>query len=102
MRTQFRRQQSWGLWVIPVLSIGCFVYFGFHSWHGDFGLNATAELEQRRVELSKRLATLTERRQHLETRVQLLSDGIVEADMLDERARLMLNVAREDEIVYFN
>ncbi|WP_394689441.1 septum formation initiator family protein [Hoeflea sp.] len=102
MRTQFRRHQSWGLWVIPVLSIGCFVYFGFHSWHGDFGLNATAVLEQRRIELTERLAKLTERRQHLEARVQLLSDGVVEADMLDERARLMLNVAREDEIVYFN
>jgi cell division protein FtsB len=102
MRTQFRRQQSWGLWVIPVLSIGCFVYFGFHSWHGDFGLNATTALENRRVELNERLATLSERRQHLETQVLLLSDGAVEADMLDERARAMLNVAREDEIVYFN
>ncbi|MEQ8481381.1 MAG: septum formation initiator family protein [Hoeflea sp.] len=102
MRTQFRRRQSWGLWVIPVLSIGCFVYFGFHSWHGDFGLNATDELVRREMELTARLASLEERRQHLETRVQLLSEGLVEADMLDERARLMLNVAREDEIVYFD
>jgi cell division protein FtsB len=31
----------------------------------------------------------------------LLSDGAVEADMLDERARALLNVAREDEVVYF-
>lgn len=31
----------------------------------------------------------------------LMSDGAVEADMLDERARLFLNVAREDEVVYF-
>jgi cell division protein FtsB len=52
--------------------------------------------------LNERLATLSERRQHLETQVLLLSDGAVEADMLDERARAMLNVAREDEIVYFN
>jgi cell division protein FtsB len=51
--------------------------------------------------LSERLATLTERRQHLERKVMLLSDGAVEADMLDERARALLNVAREDEVVYF-
>lgn len=102
MRTQFRKQQSWGLWVIPVLSIGCFAYFGFHSWHGAYGLDSAAALELRRVELTQRLAQLNEHRQSLERKVQLMSDGVVEADMLDERARSMLNVAREDEIVYFN
>lgn len=102
MRTQFRKQRSWIRWIVPVLSVACFTYFGFHSWHGSFGLNSAEALEQRRVELTERLATLTERRQHLERRVMLLSDGAVEADMLDERARLFLNVARDDEVVYFN
>ena len=65
-------------------------------------MNSAEALEVRRVELSERLATLNERRQHLERKVLLLSDGAVEADMLDERARFFLNVAREDEVVYFN
>ena len=52
--------------------------------------------------LTEQLATLEDRRQDLERKVMLLSDGAVEADMLDERARLLLNVAREDEVVYFN
>ena len=65
-------------------------------------MNSAEALELRRVELSEQLATLTERRQHLERKVLLLSDGAVEADMLDERARFFLNVAREDEVVYFN
>ncbi|WP_425349645.1 FtsB family cell division protein [Hoeflea olei] len=84
------------------MSVACFAYFGFHSWHGAYGLNSAEALEIRRVELTARLASLTERRQHLERKVMLLSDGAVEADMLDERARLLLNVAREDEVVYFN
>jgi len=101
MRTQFKKQRSWIRWVIPALSVGCFSYFGFHSWHGSFGLNSAEALELRRVELTERLESLTERRQLLEHKVRLLGDGAVEADMLDERARLFLNVAREDEVVYF-
>lgn len=102
MRTQFRKKRIWSRWVVPVLSVACFAYFGFHSWSGAYGLNSAEALELRRVELSERLATLEERRQHLERKVMLLSDGAVEADMLDERARFLLNVAREDEVVYFN
>ena len=101
MRTQFRKQRSWIRWIVPALSVACFAYFGFHSWHGAYGLNSAEALELRRVELTERLASLTERRQHLERKVMLMSDGAVEADMLDERARLFLNVAREDEVVYF-
>ncbi|MCY0095038.1 FtsB family cell division protein [Hoeflea ulvae] len=102
MRTQFKKKRSWIRWIIPALSIGCFSYFGFHSWHGAFGLESAEALEIRRIELTEQLASLTERRQHLERKVMLLSDGAVEADMLDERARLLLNVAREDEVVYFH
>ena len=102
MRTKFKKQRSWIRWIIPALSVACFTYFGFHSWHGAYGLNSAEALETRRVELTQRLARLEDRRQHLERKVMLLSDGAVEADMLDERARLLLNVAREDEVVYFN
>eukprot|EP00919_Chromeraceae_sp_WS-2016_P031606 GHVR01074695.1.p1 GENE.GHVR01074695.1~~GHVR01074695.1.p1 ORF type:complete len:103 (+),score=3.66 GHVR01074695.1:1-309(+) len=102
MRTQFRKQRVWSRWVVPVLSVACFAYFGFHSWSGAYGLDSAEALEMRRVELSDRLSTLCDRWQHLERKVLLLSDGAVEADMLDERARSLLNVAREDEVVYFN
>ncbi|MDF1608920.1 septum formation initiator family protein [Hoeflea sp. YIM 152468] len=102
MRTQFKKKRFWGRWVIPVLSVACFSYFGYHSWHGAYGLDSAEALEIRRVELTERLASLEERRQHLERKVMLLSDGAVEADMLDERARALLNVARADEVVYFN
>lgn len=102
MRTQFRKQRYWIRWIVPALSVACFSYFGFHSWHGAYGLNSAEALEVRRVLLTEQLATLEDRRQDLERKVMLLSDGAVEADMLDERARLLLNVAREDEVVYFN
>jgi cell division protein FtsB len=34
--------------------------------------------------------------------VALLSDGSMDKDMLDEKARLQLNFSRADEIVIFN
>lgn len=102
MRTQFKKKRSWIRWVIPVLAIATFSYFGYHSWNGAYGLNSAEALVLRRVELTEQLASLTQRRQHLERQVTLLSDGVVEADMLDERARKQLNLAREGEVVYFN
>ena len=37
-----------------------------------------------------------------EKEVQLMSDGSLERDMLDEKARLALNMSRSDEIVIFH
>ena len=87
---------------MPMISVVCFSYFGFHAWHGSYGLNSSSALEERRIELSATLKTLQEKRRQLDQRVTLMSDGAIEADMLDERSRAMLNLAREDEIVYFN
>lgn len=101
MNTKFRKRKAYLRLVVPALSAVCFSYFGFHAWHGTFGLESSSHLESRRIELSARLDALKEKRAILEKRVALMSDGSMEADMLDERARYMLNVARKDEIVYF-
>ncbi|MBW3098469.1 FtsB family cell division protein [Pseudohoeflea coraliihabitans] len=101
MQTRFRKKKTFARLVVPALALGCFSYFGFHAWHGTFGLQSSSHLEERRVELTARLDQLREYRGTLERRVALMSDGSMEADMLDERARYMLNVARADEVVYF-
>ena len=38
-------------------------------------------------------------RHELENRVQRLSNSSIDPDLLDERVRLMLNLARSDEVV---
>ncbi|MAY61446.1 MAG: cell division protein [Rhizobiales bacterium] len=101
MRTKFRKRKAYGRLVVPFLSLICFSYFGFHALHGTFGLESASHLEVRRAELAAELAALEAEREALEKRVALMSDGSMEADMLDERARYMLNVARPDEVVYF-
>ncbi|MGO6904352.1 septum formation initiator family protein, partial [Rhizobium ruizarguesonis] len=58
--------------------------------------------EHQRVARDKELAILKAKREHLENQVALLSDGSLDKDMLDEKARYQLNMSRADEIVVFN
>lgn len=102
MRTRFKKRKAYGRLIIPLLSAGCFSYFGYHAYHGTFGIESATNLEMRRQELSVRLAGLDERRELLERRVKLMSDGSIDADMLDELARYTLNVARPEDVVYFD
>ena len=39
---------------------------------------------------------------NIEQQVALLSDGSLDKDMLDEKARYQLNMSRADEVVIFN
>lgn len=86
----------------PVITVAFLSYFGYHSVHGDFGLRGMEELERQRVERQARLDVLVRQRQILEKEVALMSDGSLERDMLDEKARSYLNMSRADEIVIFH
>lgn len=48
------------------------------------------------------LAKLTQARVALERQVELMSDGSLERDMIDEISRYQLNMSRTDEIVIMN
>lgn len=101
MPTRHKKNHKRGRLVVPVLSTAVIGYFAFHIVHGTFGLEAKARLETERSELAGELAMLIEKRQHLEKRLQLLQDGSLERDMVDERARALLDVSRPDEIVIY-
>jgi cell division protein FtsB len=64
-------------------------------------LRSGKAMEARIAELELQSQTLLERKIYLEKQVKLMSDGTLEADMLDERARNLLAVSREDEIVIY-
>lgn len=101
MWTKHHKRRHWGRLITPVLTIAFCSYFGYHSIHGELGLNATKEFERRRVEREAELSELVKVRKDLERQVALMSDGSLEKDMLDEKARYSLNVSRADEIVIF-
>jgi len=85
----------------PLLFAGVFGYFGYHIVNGERGLLAMIHL-QTEVQVAKQNLVETRATQRIwENRVVLLRTGSIDPDMLDERARELLHVARPDEVVIF-
>lgn len=101
MWTKQHKQRHLGRLVTPILAAGFLSYFGYHVVNGDLGLEAAKGFEQRRIERLAELEVLVEQRKELEREVALMSDGSLEKDILDEKARYALNVSRTDEITIF-
>ncbi|KOF22440.1 cell division protein [Ensifer adhaerens] len=102
MWTRHHKKRKLGRLVLPLIAVAFLSYFGYHSIHGGYGLKATEQFDRQIVERQARLDELTKQRTTLEREVQLMSDGSLERDMLDEKARLALNMSRSDEIVIFH
>jgi cell division protein FtsB len=85
--------------LFPLLACGLGAYFGYNLEIGDHGLKARADLERRKEVLAGELAGLTEVKQRLERDVALLRPESLDPDMLDERARAILNLAQPNEFV---
>ncbi|MCV9997227.1 septum formation initiator family protein [Pararhizobium sp. YC-54] len=102
MWTKHHKKRQLGRFVMPLITVAFLSYFGYHSIHGDYGLKATEKFDRQRIERQARLDELTAQRETLEKEVALLSDGSLERDMLDEKARFGLNMSRSDEIVIFH
>ncbi len=75
------------------------LYFTFAAVQGDFGLfnrvQIDAEIKTLKAQRDNRQAELAQ----LENRTRRLSDDFLDLDLLDERARDVLGMARPDEIV---
>ena len=85
----------------PVFGVCVAAYFGYHAVHGERGVISFLRLKQEVVTARDAHDALVAQRQTIEHRVGLLNPGTLDPDMLDERARLMLNYGLADEIVIF-
>jgi cell division protein FtsB len=85
--------------IFPLLACGAAGYFGYHLQTGDHGLKARADLERRKDVLAGELAGLREVKGRLERDVALLRPESLDPDMLDERARAILNLAHPDDLI---
>lgn len=83
------------LYTIAALVIG---YFGVNAYSGNHGLRARQDLDQQIAQLSDELASLKAERANWERRVVLLRPESIDPDMLDERARVLLNYADPREL----
>jgi cell division protein FtsB len=78
------------LYTIAALVIG---YFGVNAYTGNHGLRAKQDLDQQIGQLSSELGALKSERANWERRVGLLKPESIDPDMLDERARALLDYA---------
>jgi cell division protein FtsB len=95
-RNRFRTVlNTLALYTIAAALIG---YFGVNAYDGNYGLRAKQDLDQQIAELSGELSTLKAERTAWERRVSLLRPESIDPDMLDERARFLLNYADPREL----
>ena len=83
------------LYTIAALVIG---YFGVNAYSGNRGLRAKQDLDQQIAELTAELDALKVERTSWERRIVLLKPESIDPDMLDERARILLNYADPREL----
>jgi cell division protein FtsB len=88
-----------GAFLFTLLACGVGAYFAYNLQTGDHGLKARADLERRKEVLEGELAGLKVVRARLERDVSLLRPESLDPDMLDERARAILNLANKDDLV---
>ena len=85
----------------PMLGICSIVYFGFHVVNGDRGLLTYWRLKSMISETQPILEGAHKQRIQLENRVHLLRPDSLDTDMLEERARIMLNFGYTNDVVIF-
>ena len=93
---------SWKQFAVPaayVLLVGVIAIFAHSGLQGAHGLAAfrDASVEERRLQAE--FARVEAEREALANKVRRLSDRYLVLDLLDERARAVLGMVREDEIV---
>jgi cell division protein FtsB len=85
--------------ILPVITAGCVAYFGHHAFQGTYGIHSRDALDERLLSLETELAEVSAYRAELEWQVRLLQNGSIERDMVDERARAVLGVVSDRDVV---
>jgi cell division protein FtsB len=84
------------LYVIATLLIG---YFAVNAYTGEHGLIAKQDLDQEIGQLTRQLEAVKAERAIWERRVSLLKSDNIDPDLLDERARALLDYAAPHDLV---
>ena len=94
---QMRKRQRHVL--LPLLFAVVFGYFAYHMMEGGRGIFAFRHLRQEVTKAEDTLAEVAATRKTWERRVALLRSQSLDPDMLDERARALLNIGKPEEVV---
>lgn len=84
---------------VSLVGVAVIGYFAYHAVEGDRGLRAYFALSLQTELAREERDALRRDRQAVEQRVNLLKSESLDLDMLDERARVILNKVHEDDVV---
>lgn len=85
--------------VFPVVIVGMLVYFTYHIFQGQRGVLAWIRLDKKLAEQELILNALTTEKEFLEKEAYLLRPDSLDIDLLEEKARQVLNFAHPEEVV---
>lgn len=88
-----------GTLAFVAVSVGLTGYFTIAAVQGDFGHFRRGQIEAEEAALKLELAELHVEHAILKNKTRRLSDSYLDLDLLDERARKVLGMARGDEII---
>jgi cell division protein FtsB len=78
---------------------GIVTYFWWHAHHGDRGLHAKSVYKLRIAELNQEILEAKKEKADWERRVALLRADSLDRDILEERARQLLNGVHRNDVV---
>lgn len=84
-----------------VLLASVVVYFVYHALVGHRGWYAWQQLSEELATMKGLHAQLATERQEMEQRARLLRSDHLDPDMLEERARLLLNFGRPEDVIIY-
>ncbi len=87
--------------VIPLLGVAILVYLGFNLMNGQRGFVSLLHVKGEIVAAESVLVAERARREQLEHAVSMLRPDSLDVDLLDERARSVLNFSHPNDFVIF-
>ncbi len=96
----FRRAgRNTGSTVFSLVMLSLVVYLTIAVFQGEYGLFRLFEINAEEGHLEKQLAELRIERERVANKTRRLSTETLDLELLDERARVVLGLGRENEII---
>ena len=99
MPTRLRRPAFWRPLAVAVALVAFQGYLGFNVVSGQFGIESQRQMHEEITELRAQSAALQAQISAYRHRVGLFDPARLDPDILSERARALLAMARPDDVV---
>ena len=94
-----QQRLSLGSTIFILITVGLSLYFALAAIQGPSGILRRVQLDSETAELAAERDRLRDEVSEMQNLTRRLSDDYLDLDLLDERAREVLGMARADEII---